>query len=96
LKEKTDQVGIVGGRAYNIPWNDWLNLRSLLDASELIGRAALERKESRGAHYRSDFPKKNNTGYLKNFFMKRAKGEIKIYERPVILSRLKPEEVEFE
>jgi succinate dehydrogenase/fumarate reductase flavoprotein subunit len=96
LKEKADRVGIAGGKAYNIPWNDWLNLRNLLDVSQMIGWTALERKESRGAHYRSDFPKKNNRDYLKNFFMKRAKGEIKIYERPVILSRLKPEEVEFE
>jgi succinate dehydrogenase/fumarate reductase flavoprotein subunit len=96
LKEKMDQVGIAGGAAYNISWNDWLNMRNLLDASEMIGRSALERKESRGAHYRSDFPKKNNREYLKNFFIKREKGEIRIYERPVILNRLKPEEIGFE
>jgi succinate dehydrogenase/fumarate reductase flavoprotein subunit len=96
LREKMDQVGIAGGAAYNISWNDWLNMRNLLDASEMIGRSALERKESRGAHYRSDFPKKNNREYLKNFFIKREKGEIRIYERPVILNRLKPEEIGFE
>ena len=96
LKEKMDQVGIVGGSAYNISWNDWLNMRNLLGASEMIGRSALERKESRGAHYRRDFPKKNNREYLKNFFIKREKGEMKIYERPVILNRLKPEEIGFE
>jgi succinate dehydrogenase / fumarate reductase flavoprotein subunit/fumarate reductase flavoprotein subunit len=96
LKEKMDWVGIAGGSAYNISWNDWLNLRNLLDASEMIGRSALERKESRGAHYRSDFPKKNNREYLRNFFIKREKGEMKISERPVILNRLKPEEIGFE
>jgi succinate dehydrogenase/fumarate reductase flavoprotein subunit len=95
LKGKMDQVGIAGGRAYNIPWNDWLNLRNLLDVSEMIGRSALERKESRGAHYRSDFPKKDNRDYLKNFFIKRTSGEMKIYERPVLLSRMKPEDVGF-
>lgn len=96
LKEKMDQVGIPGTRAYNILWNDWLNMRNMLETSEMIGRAALERKESRGAHFRDDFPEKDNKQYLKNFFIKRVNGKMKIYERPVILSRLKPEDVGFE
>ncbi len=68
LRERLNRVGVPGGQACNIAWNDWLNLRNLLDVSEMIGRSALERKESRGAHYRSDFPKKNNREYLKNYF----------------------------
>jgi len=96
LSDKTHQVGIEGTTAYNIPWNDWMNLRNMLDVSELIGRSALERRESRGAHYRSDFPKKNNREYLKNFFIKRKNGEIHLYERPVVFNRLKPEEINFE
>ena len=96
IKEKLNQVGIAGGRACNIAWNDWLNLRNLVDASEMIGRSALERKESRGAHYRSDFPKKNNREYLKNFLIKRTSGEMRIYERLVNLNRLKPENIGFE
>jgi succinate dehydrogenase/fumarate reductase flavoprotein subunit len=96
IREKLDRLGIGGGQACNIGWNDWLNLQNLLDVSEMIGRSALERRESRGAHYRSDFPKKNNREYLKNFFIKRQNGEMKLYERPVNLSRLKPEEVGFE
>jgi succinate dehydrogenase / fumarate reductase flavoprotein subunit/fumarate reductase flavoprotein subunit len=96
LKGKMDQVGIAGSRVCNISWNDWLNMRNLLVASEMIGRSALKRKESRGAHYRNDFPEKNNKEYLKNFFIKREKGEPKIYERPVALSRLRPEDVGFE
>ena len=95
LKERIDQAGIAGDKVSNMPWNDWLNLRNLLDVSELVGSAALERKESRGAHYRSDFPEKNNRDYLKNFFIKRTDGEMKIYERPVVLSRLRPEEIGF-
>jgi succinate dehydrogenase/fumarate reductase flavoprotein subunit len=96
LKEELDKVGIAGGRACNIAWNDWLNMRNLLEASEMIGRSAVERKESRGAHYRSDFPRQNNGEYLKNFFIKRENGKMKIYDRPVRLIRLRPEEVESE
>jgi fumarate reductase flavoprotein subunit len=96
LREKMDRAEIAGSKACNLTWNDWLNLRNLLDVSEMIGRTALERKESRGAHYRGDFPNKNNKEYLKNFFIRRESGEMKIYERPVILSRLKPEEIGFE
>jgi succinate dehydrogenase / fumarate reductase flavoprotein subunit/fumarate reductase flavoprotein subunit len=96
LKEKMSRVGISEARSYNILWNDWLNMSNLLDVSEIVGIAALERKESRGAHYRSDFPKKNNREYLKNFLIKRQNGENKVYERPTVMNRLKPEEIKFE
>jgi len=96
LREKVNRVGIGGGRVCNIAWNDWLNLRNLLDASEMIGRSAQERRESRGAHYRSDYPKKNNRDYLKNFFIQLQNNEMKVYERPAILNRLKPEDIGFE
>jgi succinate dehydrogenase/fumarate reductase flavoprotein subunit len=96
LKDKISQVGIPDSRSYNILWNDWLNMRNLLDVSEIVGISALERKESRGAHYRSDFPKKNNREYLKNFFVKCRNGEPKISERPTAMNRLTPEEIKFE
>ena len=43
-------------RAFNLTWHDWLNLRSLLDISKVITHAALARENSRGAHFREDFP----------------------------------------
>lgn len=42
--------------AYNLTWHDWLNLRSLCDISEVIAKAGIARENSRGAHFRSDFP----------------------------------------
>jgi len=42
--------------AFNLTWHDWLNLQSLVEVSEVIGQAALARENSRGAHYREDFP----------------------------------------
>jgi len=43
-------------RAFNLTWHDWLNLGSLIAASRAIVRAAMARENSRGAHYRDDFP----------------------------------------
>lgn len=51
------QTGVAGDNlAFNLTWHDWLNLRSLCDISEVIARAGLARENSRGAHYREDFP----------------------------------------
>src|SRR5262249_57539710 len=44
------------GRAFNLTWHDWLNLRSLTEVSRVIALAARKRENSRVAHYRSDFP----------------------------------------
>ena len=43
-------------RAFNLTWHDWLNLRSQIAISKVITHAALARENSRGAHYREDFP----------------------------------------
>ena len=45
-----------GERAFNLTWQDWLNLRSLVEVSQAIVSAALKRENSRGAHFREDFP----------------------------------------
>lgn len=42
--------------AFNLTWHDWLNLRSLCDISQVITKAGIARENSRGAHYREDFP----------------------------------------
>ena len=49
-------IAIRGGGAYNLAWQDWLNLQNQATTAWLIARSALERTESRGSHYRRDFP----------------------------------------
>ena len=46
--------------AFNLTWQDWLNLASLAEVSEVIARAANSRQNSRGAHFREDYPKRGN------------------------------------
>jgi fumarate reductase flavoprotein subunit len=45
-----------GDRAFNLTWHDWLNVENLLSISEVITLAAIGREDSRGAHFREDFP----------------------------------------
>jgi succinate dehydrogenase / fumarate reductase flavoprotein subunit len=59
LGQRADRVAVVGNREYNGGWHTALDLPHLLTVSEVIARAAIERKESRGAHFREDYPAKN-------------------------------------
>ncbi|MGH7567098.1 MAG: FAD-binding protein, partial [Gemmatimonadota bacterium] len=59
LEERARRVGVTGHREYNPGWHTALDLRNLLIVSEAVARAALEREESRGAHFREDRPAKD-------------------------------------
>ena len=56
VEARLDAVGVAGDPSLNMAWQDWLSVRNQALAARLIARSALERRESRGAHYRRDFP----------------------------------------
>src|SRR5262249_20001839 len=60
LKQRASRAGITGNREYNPSWHTTIDLKNLLTVSEAITRAALERKESRGAQFREDYPDKDD------------------------------------
>jgi len=59
LQETAARVGVTGNREYNPGWHTALDLANLLTISEAIARSAIERKESRGGHFRVDYPEKD-------------------------------------
>jgi succinate dehydrogenase / fumarate reductase flavoprotein subunit len=77
LQARAEQVGIAGHRQYNNGWHTAIDLSSLLLVSEAVTRAALLRKESRGAQFREDFPNKDSEWGKYNIVVKRgADGEM--------------------
>jgi fumarate reductase flavoprotein subunit len=78
--------------AFNLTWHDWLNLRSLIETSEVIATAALWRDNSRGAHFREDFPDQGDleTSY---FTVARQKDDsIQVEREQVAFTIVKPGE----
>src|SRR6202044_2266691 len=84
FQKRAENVGITGHRQYNNGWHTAIDLGSLLLVSEAITRAALLRKESRGAQFREDFPNKDAEWGKNNIIVKRGgDGEMLVEERPL-------------
>jgi succinate dehydrogenase / fumarate reductase flavoprotein subunit len=85
LRERASRAGIPGNRQYNNGWHTALDLDQLLTVSEAITRAALLRKESRGAQFRDDYPNKDPEWGKYNIVIERGSdGQMKIERRPIV------------
>jgi fumarate reductase flavoprotein subunit len=80
------------GRAFNLTWHDWLNLRSLIEISRVIALAARRRENSRGAHFRSDFPDEGDLATSRFTVVQQGTDGIEISERPVEFTHVRPGE----
>ncbi len=84
LRERAERVAVSGNREYNPGWHTALDLRNLLTYSEAIARAALARKESRGAHTRLDYPDKDEKlGKLSVVIRKNSDGDLEVSSEPI-------------
>jgi succinate dehydrogenase / fumarate reductase flavoprotein subunit len=84
LKARAAKVGVQGHREYNPGWHTALDLKHLLTVSEAITMSALDRKESRGGHFREDFPDKDSeAAKYNNVLSKAADGSMKLRREPI-------------
>jgi len=77
-------------RAFNLSWHDWLNLGSLVAVSRAIVAAAAARCESRGAHFRSDYPDTGDLTASTYMRVRRRQGELAVEAVPVRFTRVRP------
>jgi succinate dehydrogenase / fumarate reductase, flavoprotein subunit len=76
FKERAARVGVAGHREYHAGWHTALDLRNLLTVSEAVARSAIERKESRGGHFREDYPDKVTEFSTINVAVRQGPGDV--------------------
>ena len=93
LEARLDATGVEGASlAFNLTWHDWLNLKNLLLVSKAIRASAVAREDSRGAHYRSDFPEVRDLDRSRYTCVNWREDRFEVSTRPVEFPRVKPGE----
>ena len=91
LASQLSQMGVGDiQREYSNTWQDWMNLQNLILVSQAVTEAAIARENSRGAHYREDFPE---PGSLEDSYYTAVSfklQELSIENRPVLFTMIKP------
>ncbi|MDB5589629.1 FAD-binding protein [Enterovirga sp.] len=91
LEAELLETGVADGdRAFNLTWHDWLNLRSLVETSRVIALAAGRRENSRGAHFRSDFPEPGDLDTSTYTVVRQGAAGLAITEEPVQFTIVRP------
>jgi succinate dehydrogenase / fumarate reductase flavoprotein subunit len=80
------------GSTFNYELEEALELGNMLKTAEAIVFSALQREESRGAHFREDFPKRNDEAWLKHTLVFRTPQGLQISYKPVTITKFKPKE----
>ncbi|HET8771930.1 MAG TPA: FAD-binding protein, partial [Gemmatimonadaceae bacterium] len=84
LRARAAKVGAAGNREYNPGWHTAMDLGNLLMISEAIARSAIDRRESRGGHFRDDFPEKDPEAATFNTVVRKAAdGTMQLTREPV-------------
>jgi len=90
-KEEIPMLAVTSkSRIYNKEWIDALELENIIHLLEVSARSALFRTESRGVHYREDYPHTDNDNWLEESIVKMINGEFKVDKHPVTVMSLTP------
>ena len=93
LEAELDETGLADADpVFNLTWHDWLNLKSQIQVSQAIARAALKRENSRGAHYREDFPGEGALESSAFTVARQADGGFELSAEPVDFTIVRPGE----
>ncbi len=93
LDHRLDGMGVVtSDLAFNLTWHDWLNLKNLILVSRCITAAARAREDSRGAHFRADFPQASDLATSRYTTARLAGEELRVTMEPVAFTRVRPGE----
>jgi len=90
IKSQVSNIGVPTSKRFNLEWIRAIEFSLMVEAAEIITTSALARKESRGFHYRRDFPNEDNQKWLRHTVAKLEKDCLKIDLAPVVLERLNP------
>ena len=91
VEDELNETGVAGeDPAYNMTWHDWLNLKSQIRIGRAITAAAAQRQDSRGAHFRSDFPEMGELARSSYTRVRLEDGALALETRPVNFTRVAP------
>ncbi|RJR18848.1 MAG: FAD-binding protein [Desulfobacteraceae bacterium] len=97
LIQKIDEASVADRylARYNMEWNHIIDVANLITVCRMVVNAAKCREESRGAHYREDFPETDNENWLQNIYQKKGTAfQLELTKKPVLLSHFKRENIE--
>ena len=93
LKERYKKGKVTDkGQLFNTELYEIIELGNMLEMAEIISTAALARQESRGGHFRTDFPKRDDQDFLQHSLVSRNEGVLELKYKPVIVTRYQPKE----
>jgi succinate dehydrogenase / fumarate reductase flavoprotein subunit len=80
------------GATFNTDLTEALELGAMLDCAEALVEGALAREESRGAHYRTDFPERDDVNWLKHTMLRKTSGGLELTKKTVSITEFQPKE----
>ena len=92
LKDRYQEISVTDqGKIFNYELVETIELGNVLDLSEVILSSALHRQESRGAHFRTDFPNRDDQNFLKHTFVYQTPEGLEVKYKPVTITRFQPQ-----